>query len=83
MWTTTRRPAGWELNNTWKTQASGGRAYLSSARMEVSSEEDTITLTGDIPSITPQSRLVFEAYDYLGGSEKVVCQVLSISGDNE
>ncbi len=69
--------------NTWKTEASGGGAYLRSARIEVSPEENTITLTGDIPGITPQARLVFEAYDRLNGSEEIACQVLSTAGDSE
>ena len=60
-----------------------GAAYLSSASVEVSSEENTITLVGDIPGITPQSRLEFEAYDFLHGSEQVACQALSGSGGGE
>ena len=51
--------------------------------IEVSPEENTITLVGDIPGITSQSRLEFEAYDFLQGSDQVACQVLSIAGDSE
>ena len=69
--------------NSWKLEESGGGAYLSTISVEVSSEENTITLIGDIPGITSQSRLVFEAYDFLNGSEKVACQVLSIAGDSK
>ena len=69
--------------NSWKLEESGGGAYLSTISVEVSSEENTITLIGDIPGITSESRLVFDAYDYLNGSEKVACQVLSIAGDSE
>ena len=60
--------------NFWQIDAIGG-AILSEISLEVSSEENTITLVGDIPGITSQSRLVFEAYDFLNGSEQVTCQV--------
>jgi hypothetical protein len=70
--------------DTWEMDADGlGAAYLSSASIKVSSEENTITLVGDIPGITPQSRLEFEAYDFLHGSEQVACQVLSGSSGSE
>ena len=70
--------------DTWEMDPESlGAAYLSSASIEVSSEENTITLVGDIPDITPQSRLEFEAYDFLHGSEQVACQVLSGSGGGE
>ena len=60
--------------DTWKMDPYGrGAAYLSRASIEVSSEENTITLVGEIPGITPQSRLEFEAYDFLHGSEQVAC----------
>ena len=52
-----------------------GAAYMSSASIEVSSEENTITLVGDIPGITSESRLEFEVYDFLHGYEQVTCQV--------
>ena len=62
--------------DTWKMDPYGlGAAYLSSASIEVSSEENTITLVGDIPGITSQSRLEFEVYDFLHGYEQVTCQV--------
>jgi len=61
--------------DTWKMDPYGlGAAYLSSAGIEVSSEENTITLVGDIPGITSESRFVFEAYDILHGVEQVTCQ---------
>ncbi|MDE0463840.1 MAG: hypothetical protein OXH93_15595 [Caldilineaceae bacterium] len=60
--------------NSWQMDGTGS-AYLSEIDLEVSSEENTITLVGDIPGITSQSRLVFEAYDFLNGSEQVTCQV--------
>ena len=68
--------------NSWQVDATGG-AYLSAISLAVSSEENTITLVGDIPGITPQSRLEFEAYDFLHGSEQVGCQVLSGSSGSE
>ena len=61
--------------NTWQLDPKGGGVYLSSVSMQVSPEEDTITLIGDIPGITSQSRLIFEAYDFLNGSEQVACQI--------
>ncbi len=68
----------------WKMDPDGlGAVYLSSASIEVSSEDDTITLIGDIPGITSESRLEFETYDFLHGSEQVACQVLSKSGGSE
>ena len=69
--------------NSWKLDPGSGGAYLSSISLEVSPEENTITLIGDVPGITSQSRLVFEAYDFLNGSQQVACQVLSLTGDTE
>ena len=68
--------------NSWQVDATVG-AYLSAISLAVSSEENTITLVGDIPGITSASRLEFEAYDFLHGSEQVACQVLSGSGGAE
>ncbi len=69
--------------DSWQTTADGGGAYLSGISLEVSPGEDTIILIGDVPGITPQSRLEFEAYDFLHGSKQVACQVLSKSGGGE
>ena len=67
--------------DTWEMAPDGlGAAYLRSASIEVSPEENTITLVGDVPGITSASRLEFEAYDFLQGSDQVACQVLSGSG---
>ena len=41
--------------------------------MEVSVEDNTITLSGKIPGITAESRLAFGAIDFLGGTEEVGC----------
>ncbi|MDE0311426.1 MAG: hypothetical protein OXI52_04110, partial [Caldilineaceae bacterium] len=59
--------------DTWQMDATGA-ALLGHASIEVSSEENTITLVGDIPGITPQSRLEFEAYDLQHGFELVTCR---------
>ena len=64
--------------NSWQMDGTGS-AYLSEISLEVSSEENTITLVGDIPGITSASRLEFETYDFLHGSEQVVCRV-SVDG---
>lgn len=64
----------------WQLRKSGGGVYLSDVSVVVSTEENTITLSGEIPGITPQSRLVFEAYDVFGGSEWVACHA-SLSPD--
>lgn len=64
--------------NTWRLKSAGNAPFpeidfLGWARIEVSAEEDTITLSGEIPGITAESELAFGAYDYLGGSEEVGC----------
>ena len=63
--------------NTWVLDpgGSGNREidFLGWARIEVSPEEDTVTLVGEIPGITAESQLAFGVYDYLGGSEEVGC----------
>ena len=63
--------------NTWYLNP-GGSAFsdidfLGLARIEVSAEENTVTLAGEIPGITAESQLAFGVYDYLGGSEEVGC----------
>ena len=63
--------------NTWHLDP-GGSAFsdidfLGWARIEVSAEEDTVTLSGEIPGITAESQLAFGVYDYLGGVEEVGC----------
>ena len=68
--------------NSWQLEESGG-VYLSGVSIEVSSDENTITLRGEIPGISPQSRLVFEAYDFLEGSEQVACHAAVAPGDGE
>jgi len=67
----------------WQLRKSGGGVYLSDVSVVESTEEDTITLSGEIPGITPQSRLVFEAYDVYGGSEWVACHASLPPGGSE
>ena len=69
--------------DSWQMDADGTGTQFSSIGIYVSSEENTITLIGHISGITPQSRLEFEAYDFLHGSDQVACQVLSGSGGSE
>ena len=64
--------------DTWQMDATGA-ALLGHASIEVSSEENTITLVGDIPGITSQSRLEFETYDLQHGFEQVTCRA-SVDG---
>ena len=64
--------------NSWALKSSGYTSFpefdfLEWARIEVSAEEDTITLSGEIPGITEESQLAFGVYDYLGGAEEVGC----------
>ena len=59
--------------NTWKVGPDGGTSSLFSASMNVSVDAGTITLTGDVPGITADSRLAFMARDYLGGIDMVGC----------
>lgn len=67
--------------DTWTMDSYGiGASYLSLASIEVSPEDNTITLTGDIPGITPHSRLAFETYDSLHGFAQVTCRV-SVNGE--
>ena len=56
-----------------------GFRRLGEAVIVVSPYADTITLVGDIPDITPDSRLIFSAYDSLNGSEYVECRELPSS----
>ncbi len=69
--------------NSWQIEADGTGVYLGSISIEVSSEEDTITLIGNVPGITSQSRLLFDTYDHMNGSDQVACQALSGSDDTE
>ena len=63
---------------TWR-RIQDGFGRIGEAAIVVSPSADTITLVGDFPGITPDSRLIFNAYDSLNGSEHVECQELSPS----
>ena len=58
----------------WKLDADGTGARLGGINIDISPEENTVTLSGHIPGITSASRLIFEAYDVLNGSELIACQ---------
>ena len=66
--------------HTWKVGSSGD-TFLEDASIEVSTQANTITLTGDIPGITAESRLVFSTYDFRDGSDRVACHIQSSLGD--
>ena len=61
--------------HTWIRFQDGFRR-MEEAAIVVSPSADTITLVGDFPGITPDSRLIFNAYDSLHGYEHVECQDL-------
>lgn len=61
--------AGWELSSDGDIRG----LFFGSATLEQSAEANTITLSGAVPGITPQSRLTFRVYDYLYGSDSVGC----------
>ena len=65
--------------DTWKMEKDGSASQFGRIDIAVSPEDNTITLTGDIPGITPRSRLTFETYDFLHGYEQVVCRA-SVDG---
>ena len=47
---------------------------------KVSVDDNTITLSGEIPGITAESRLKFRAYDFFGGSVEMSGHAPSITG---
>ena len=67
----------------WKLDPDGTGTRLGGLNIDVSSEENTITLARHIPGITSESRLIVEAYDMLNGYEQVACRVVSGSGGGE
>jgi len=69
--------------DVWKLDAEGTGARRDGINIDVSPEENTVTLIGHIPGITSASRLIFEAYDVLNGSELIACRALSGSGGGE
>ena len=61
--------AGWELSSDGDVRG----LFFGSATLEASAEANTITLSGAVHGITPQSRLTFGVYDYMYGSDTVGC----------
>ena len=72
--------------DTWKSDVSPDGSYsyrlLERARIEVSTQANTITLVGDIPGITSESRLAIQTYDYFDGAEKVECHIPTPISEN-
>jgi hypothetical protein len=61
--------AGWVLSTDGDVRG----LFIGSARLEASAEANTVTLSGAVHGISPQSRLTFGVYDYLYGSDTVGC----------
>ncbi|MDE0196688.1 MAG: hypothetical protein OXK78_00750 [Caldilineaceae bacterium] len=51
----------------------GSAVPAADAALEVSPDEDTLTLSGRIPGITTASRLAFRTYDFAGGLDEIGC----------
>ena len=68
---------------TWKTHGGDGYMQHEEASVVVSADANTITLVGNIPGITPDARLEFEAHDFLEGTERIGCLLSSLSGNAE
>ena len=58
--------------STIRLDHEGGTAVLD-AKIEVSVEEDTVTIRGGIPRLTPKARLAFETYDAVAGVDRAGC----------
>ena len=69
--------------SSWEVSENGSSTFLERASIEVSPQEDTITLVGSIPGITSESVLAFETYDFLHGFEKVACRHPKSAGDGK
>ena len=61
--------AGWVLSTDGDIRG----LFIGSATLEASAEANTVTLSGAVHGITPQSRLTFGVYDYMNGSDTVGC----------
>ena len=61
--------SGWVLSSDSAPES----RFLGSATLEQSAEDNTLTLSGAVDGITPQSRLTFRAYDSMYGSDTVGC----------
>ena len=51
----------------------GSAVPAADAALEVSPDEDTLTLSGRIPGITTASRLAFRTYDFAGDFDEIGC----------
>ena len=58
--------------STWEVHPTSFSSFAG-ASLDISAESDTITLTGEIPGITSESRLTFETSDVKSGSDQVGC----------
>lgn len=58
--------------STWRLDHGGGTAVLD-AKLEFSADDNTVTIRGGIPRLTPEARLAFETYDALAGVDRVGC----------
>ena len=58
--------------STWSLGIDGPHPVLN-AKVELSPEADTITITGGVPRLKPEVRLAFKSTDALGGSDQVGC----------
>ena len=58
--------------STWEVHHMSFSSFAG-ASLDISAESDTITLTGEIPGITSESRLTFETSDVKSGSDQVEC----------
>ncbi len=69
-------PADSQLQAFVWERISDGFRQLEEAAIVLSPRADTVTFVGDIPGITADSRLVFEAYALPEHSERILCQAL-------
>ena len=58
--------------STWSLGIDGPKPVLD-AKVELSAEADTITITGGVPRLKPEVRLAFRSTDALGGADRVGC----------
>ena len=58
--------------STWSLGIDGPKPVLN-AKVELSPEADTLTITGGVPRLKPEVRLAFKSTDALGGSDQVGC----------
>ena len=65
----------------WALNREGYRVLAEAdVKFKVSVDDNTITLSGEIPGITAESRLKFRAYDFFGGSVEMSSHAPTITG---